>query len=72
MSAVVFDNVSKLFGPVRAVNAVSLRIEPGTLVTVLGPSGCGKTTSLRLIAGLELPTEGQIYIGEQEVTHLPA
>lgn len=72
MSAVVFDNVSKLFGPVRAVNAVSLRIEPGTLVTVLGPSGCGKTTSLRLIAGLELPTEGRIYIGEQDVTHLPA
>jgi len=72
MSAVVFEGVSKVFGEVRAVDEVSLRIEPGTLVTVLGPSGCGKTTSLRLIAGLELPTAGKIHIGEREVTTLPA
>ena len=48
---------------VTAVDAVSFTIEPGTLVTLLGPSGCGKTTTLRLIAGLEMASEGRILIG---------
>ena len=57
--------VSKHYGDVVAVDAVSFRIEAGHLVTLLGPSGCGKTTTLRMIAGLEVPTGGTILIGER-------
>ena len=57
---------------VTAVKDVSFVIEPGELVTLLGPSGCGKTTTLRMIAGFELPTEGKIFIGDDDVTQLPA
>ncbi len=71
-ASVRFDSVSKRFGEVLALNEVSFEIEPGTLVTQLGPSGCGKTTTLRLIAGLELPSGGAIHIGEQDVSTLPA
>lgn len=69
---VEFRNVSKRYGAVTAVDNVSFRIEPGTLVTLLGPSGCGKTTTLRLIAGLEMASEGRIYIGDEDVTALSA
>jgi iron(III) transport system ATP-binding protein len=71
-ASVEFRRVTKRYGPVVAVNAVSFSIEPGTLVTLLGPSGCGKTTTLRLIAGLEMASEGQILIGGQDVTRLSA
>jgi iron(III) transport system ATP-binding protein len=71
-ASVEFRSVSKAFGPVVAVREVSFTIEAGTLVTLLGPSGCGKTTTLRLIAGLEMATAGQILIGETDVTRLPA
>ena len=71
-ASVRFDAVSKAFGDVVAVDSVSLMIEPGKLVTLLGPSGCGKTTTLRLIAGLEMATGGQIFIGDRDVTKLPA
>jgi iron(III) transport system ATP-binding protein len=64
-------SVSKLFGHVVAVDNVSFTIEAGSLVTLLGPSGCGKTTTLRTIAGLEMPTSGQILIGDADVTNLP-
>lgn len=64
-------NVSKAFGAVMAVENIDLVIEPGTLVTLLGPSGCGKTTTLRMIAGLEAPTSGQVLIGNRDVTLLP-
>jgi iron(III) transport system ATP-binding protein len=57
---------------VVAIESLSFAIAPATLVTLLGPSGCGKTTTLRLIAGLELPSEGQILIGGKDVTHLSA
>ena len=50
------------------MKGVSFRIEDGALVTLLGPSGCGKTTTLRMIAGLELPTKGQILLGGKDVT----
>ena len=63
-------NVSKHYGEVRAIDNVSLTIEPGTLVALLGPSGCGKTTTLRLIAGLEFATSGEILIGDVEVSGL--
>jgi iron(III) transport system ATP-binding protein len=67
-SAVEFRSVVKSYGVVRAVNDITFTIEPATLVTLLGPSGCGKTTTLRLIAGLEIATAGQILIGGQDVT----
>lgn len=55
----------------RAVDDVTLRTEEGEFLVLLGPSGCGKTTLLRMIAGIEPPTSGDIIINEQEVTHLP-
>ena len=64
-----FINVIKDYGTGEpAVKGVSFRVEDGDLVTMLGPSGCGKTTILRMIAGLELPTGGQILLGGKDVT----
>lgn len=72
-SSVTFDKVSKLYGgTVKAVDNISLKVNAGTLVTLLGPSGCGKTTTLRMIAGLEFATAGRILIGDQDVSKLPA
>jgi len=71
-AAVEFTKVSRRFGPVVAVDTISFRVEPGTLVTLLGPSGCGKTTTLRMIAGLEMPSDGTIRIGERDVTRVSA
>jgi iron(III) transport system ATP-binding protein len=73
-ASVAFRNVTKTYGKSRtpAVNDISLDIEAGRLVTLLGPSGCGKTTTLRMIAGLEMATAGQILIGGTDVTKLPA
>ena len=71
-AAVEFRGVTKRYGDVVAVNRVSFTIERATLVTLLGPSGCGKTTTLRLIAGLELATEGEVRIGGRDVTRRPA
>ena len=68
---VALEEVSKRFGQTVAVDNVSLRVEPGELVTLLGPSGCGKTTTLRMVAGLEAASGGRIYIGDADVTHLP-
>ena len=70
--AVEFQNVTKAFGDVQAVRNLNFRIEHGKLVTLLGPSGCGKTTTLRLIAGLEMVTAGNIFIDGKEVTKLSA
>jgi putrescine transport system ATP-binding protein len=71
-ASVEFRNVSMRFGAVTAVDDVSFTIEPGKLVTLLGPSGCGKTTTLRMIAGLEIASAGQILIGGKDVTRLSA
>ena len=60
--------VTKRFGAAAVVDRVSFTVEAGTLVTLLGPSGCGKTTTLRMIAGLESPSEGQVLIGGRDVT----
>jgi len=65
------EHLVKRFGKVTAVNDVSLQIPHGKLVTLLGPSGCGKTTILRMIAGLETVTSGRIYLGGDDITHLP-
>ena len=68
-----FEGVTKRFGrDVVAVDNINLSVETGKLVTLLGPSGCGKTTTLRMIAGLEMATEGRILIGDRDVTTLPA
>ncbi|MEP3274793.1 MAG: ABC transporter ATP-binding protein [Stappiaceae bacterium] len=72
-ASVEFDGVTKVYGKsVRAVDNISMKVEAGTLVTLLGPSGCGKTTTLRMIAGLEMATQGRILIGDRDVTTLPA
>ncbi len=54
----------------RAVDDVSLEIEPGEFITLLGPSGCGKTTTLRMIAGFERPTSGDIFLGEERINQM--
>lgn len=67
MAAVVFSKVRKEFGSFTAVHGLDLNIEEGEFVSLLGPSGCGKTTTLRMLAGLEFPTSGDIQIGERVV-----
>ena len=62
MPEIVLKNVSKRFGKFVAVDNLNLTIESNAFITLLGPSGCGKTTTLRMIAGLETPTEGSISI----------
>ena len=54
----------------RAVDDVSLHIEPGEFITLLGPSGCGKTTTLRMVAGFEVPTSGSIFLGDEKINNL--
>ena len=71
-TAIEFHNVEKRYGHVVAVAGIEFAIARGELVTFLGPSGCGKTTTLRLVAGLELPTDGQILIGGRDVSRDPA
>ncbi|MCB5409465.1 ABC transporter ATP-binding protein [Pseudogemmobacter faecipullorum] len=68
-SRIDIRGVSKLYGPVKAVNNVDLVIEGGSYCCMIGPSGCGKTTLLRMIAGHEEPSSGVISIGGQDVTH---
>ena len=69
--AVEFRAVTKRYGAVVAVDSVSFTIDKGAMVTLLGPSGCGKTTTLRLIAGLEIASEGTILIDGTDVTQRP-
>lgn len=69
-ASVRFERVSKRFGTVTAVDTLTLHIQPGEFMVLVGPSGCGKTTALRMLAGLEDPTEGEIYIGERCVNEV--
>ncbi len=68
---VEFRRVTKAFGDVRAVDAVDLQVQKGEFLSLLGPSGCGKTTSLRMIAGFEQPTSGEVLIGGVDATGIP-
>ncbi len=67
MSRVRLVNVGKRFGDVRAVADVNLEIEDREFLVLVGPSGCGKTTTLRMVAGLEDVSDGEIYIGDRLV-----
>ena len=68
MAQIRVEALDKSFGAFHAVKAASFTVEDGQFLCLLGPSGCGKTTTLRMIAGLELPTAGTIRLGEREVT----
>ena len=70
--SVRLEQLFKTFGEQRAVDGVNLEVTPGNLVTLLGPSGCGKTTILRMIAGLERPSSGRVWIDGEDVTRQPA
>ena len=69
---VVLRRVTKAFGPVTAVNDLTLEIPRGMFLSLLGPSGCGKTTTLRLIAGFEQPSQGDVFIRGRRVNQVPA
>ena len=72
MAEILVRNLRKEFGDFTAVRSSSFKIEDGAFFMLLGPSGCGKTTTLRMIAGLELPTAGEVYIDGEEVGRKPA
>ncbi len=72
MAEIVIKNLRKEFGAFTAVQSSSFTIRDGEFFMLLGPSGCGKTTTLRMIAGLELPTSGEIWIDGEEVSQRPA
>jgi len=72
MAQIRIENVRKDFGTFNAVQSSTFTIEDGEFFMLLGPSGCGKTTTLRMMAGLELPTSGEIYIDGEEVGMKPA
>ena len=72
MAYLALENLSKRFGRTVAVAGVSLEVERGEFVSLLGPSGCGKTTTLRLVAGLLAPDEGEIWLEGQPISRVPA
>jgi len=67
---VTFDKIDKSFGPVRVLEELSLKVEPGEFLVLLGASGSGKTTALRILAGLETATAGRVRIGDRDVTDI--
>jgi multiple sugar transport system ATP-binding protein len=69
--SIKFQNVTKTFGDTKVVDDLCLEINDGEFVVLLGPSGCGKTTTLRMLAGLESVSSGDIYIGDQRINDVP-
>src|SRR5258705_5505840 len=72
MAEIRLESVAKSFGSFTAVKGVDFTVDHGAFFVILGPSGCGKTTTLRMMAGLELPTAGRILLDGEDVTALPA
>ncbi len=72
MANIKLDNLTKRFGDNTVVDHINLEIPNGTLVSILGPSGCGKTTILRMIAGFEIPDEGNIFFDQDSITKIPS
>ena len=68
MAFLEINNVSKIFGQAVAVNNFDLQVDKGELVSFLGPSGCGKTTTLRMVAGFEIPSSGRIIVNSEDIT----
>src|SRR5215813_11456173 len=71
-TTVEYRDVYRVFGPTSALAGFSLRIEPGELLALLGPSGCGKTTALRILAGFDRPTSGELLIDGRNVAAAPS
>ncbi len=71
-TGVQLRNLRRTFGPVVALDNLNLTLQPGELIALLGPSGCGKTTALRLLAGLDQPDSGDIIVGGNNITTVPA
>lgn len=71
MTSIQLVNVSKHWGGTRALDGIDLSIEPGSFCVLLGPSGCGKSTTLRIIAGLESASSGQVFVDGKDVTQQP-
>ena len=68
MAYLTLSNISKQFGDTVVVEDFNLDIDKGEFVSFLGPSGCGKTTTLRMVAGFEIPTAGQVVLGGKDIT----
>jgi multiple sugar transport system ATP-binding protein len=71
MAKVTLEEVTKRYDEVTAVENMNLNIDDGEFITLVGPSGCGKSTTMEMIAGLTMPTDGTVYIGDRDVTDLP-
>lgn len=72
VSAVILQDIRKTFGKKNVLDGVNVKLKRGELLSLLGPSGCGKTTLLRILAGFETPTSGQVLLNGQNVTAVPA
>ncbi len=72
MSSIIFKNVCKDYGSTQVVKNLNLEINPGERLVLLGPSGCGKSTTLRMIAGLEKITSGELYFGDKLMNDIEA
>src|SRR6478735_1446428 len=65
-------DLRRTYGSLNALDGLSLEMSPGEMVVLLGPSGCGKTTALRILAGLDRADDGEVRVGGEDITHVPA
>ena len=71
MGALSIRNVTRSYGPVQILKGIDIEVEAGDFLILVGASGCGKSTLLNIVAGLDMPTSGQVFIGERDVTYAP-